>query len=66
MQTMPPSVAVPVGTIKCFGAFGPKYEVGERIRQLDNGDWLVNITMVETGETTEYSQAHLNDDPQAH
>jgi Family of unknown function (DUF5397) len=66
MQTITQPVSVPVGTIKCFGAFGPKYEVGERTRQLDNGDWLVKIKMVETGETAEYSQIHLNDDPVAH
>lgn len=65
MQTMTTPTATPVGKIKCFGAFGPKYEVGERTRQLENGDWLVKIKMIETGETVEYSQAHLNDDPVA-
>lgn len=65
MQTITHPARVPVGTIKCFGAFGPKYEVGERTRQLDSGEWMVNIKMIETGETAEYSQTHMADDPEA-
>lgn len=57
---------VPVGTIKSFGPFGPKYEVGPALRLLDDGDWLVEVTMVETGEKTEYRLTHVHDDPQAH
>ena len=59
----PPSI--PVGKIKSFGAFGPKYEVGRAIRPLDDGDWLVEVTMVETGERAEYRLTHLLDDPEA-
>lgn len=33
--------AVPVGKIKSLGAFGPKYEVREALRALDDGDWMV-------------------------
>jgi hypothetical protein len=54
-----------VGKIKTFGPFGPKYEVGHALRQLDDGDWMVKIKMVETGEETEYRYSHLSDDPQA-
>ncbi len=57
---------VPVGKIKSFGPFGPKYEVGHARRQLDDGDWMVEITMVESGETAEYSLKHLIDDPEAY
>ena len=60
----PPSV--PVGKIKSFGPFGPKYEVGQAIRQLDDGDWMVEVTMVETGEKAEYRLTHRSDDPEAH
>lgn len=62
-----PSVtpAVPVGQIKSFGAFGPKYEVGELLRALDDGDWMVEVTLVETGEKAEYRLTHVNDDPEA-
>jgi len=57
---------VPVGKIKSFGPFGPKYEVGHALRQLDDGDWMVEVTMVETGEKAEYRLTHLSDDPEAH
>jgi hypothetical protein len=57
---------VPVGKIKSFGPFGPKYEVGQPVRRLENGDWMIEVTMVETGEKAEYCLAHLNDDPEAH
>ena len=60
--TPPP---VPVGKIKSFGAFGPKYEVGKPLRQLDDGDWLIEVVLVETGEKAEYRLTHVNDDPEA-
>ena len=60
------SPAVPVGKIKSFGPFGPKYEVGQSLRQLDDGDWMIEITMVETGEKAEYRWTHLTDDPEAY
>jgi hypothetical protein len=60
-----PSV-IPVGKIKSFGPFGPKYQVGQAIRQLDDGDWMIEVTMIETGEKAEYRWVHLSDDPEAH
>ena len=60
----PPSV--PVGKIKSFGPFGPKYEVGQALHPLDDGDWMIEVTMVETGEKVEYRLTHLSDDPEAH
>jgi hypothetical protein len=57
--------AIPVGKIKSFGPFGPKYEVGPAVRQLEDGDWLVEVTMVETGEKAEYRFTHLAEDPEA-
>ena len=56
---------IPVGKIKSFGAFGPKYEVGRPLRQLDDGAWLVEVKMFETGEKAEYRMSHLFDDPEA-
>ena len=61
--TTPPPV--PVGEIKSFGPFGPKYEVGRALHQLDDGDWMVEITLVESGEQAEYRLTHLSDDPAA-
>ncbi|CAK7047216.1 DUF5397 domain-containing protein [Kerstersia gyiorum] len=59
------SPSVPVGEIKSFGPFGPKYEVGKALRQLEEGEWLVEITLVETGEKTEYRLSSLLEDPAA-
>lgn len=56
---------VPVGKIKSFGPFGPKYEVGQPLRQSDDGEWMVEITMVESGEKAEYRRTRLLDDPEA-
>ena len=57
---------VPVGKIKSFGPFGPKYEVGQPIQPLDDGDWLIEVIMVESGEKSEYRLTHLCSDPEAH
>ncbi len=65
MQAVIAPPPVPVGTIKSFGLFGPKYEVGQPLRQLDDGDWMVEVTMVETGEKAEYRLTRLTDDPEA-
>lgn len=59
------SPAVTVGQIKSFGAFGPKYEVGKPLRALDDGDWMIEVTLVETGEKAEYRLTNVNDDPEA-
>jgi hypothetical protein len=56
---------VPTNAIKSFGPVGPKYEVGRPLRQLADGDWMVEILLVETGEKTEYRLSHILDDPQA-
>ena len=56
---------VPVGKFKSFGLVGPKYQVGKPLRQLHDGDWMIEVTMVETGEKTEYRLTHLMDDPDA-
>jgi hypothetical protein len=65
MQEVIALPTVPVGKIKSFGPLGPKYEVGHALRQSEDGDWLVAVTMVETGETVEYRLTHLLDDPEA-
>ena len=65
---MSTSIAQPViqaGKIKSFGAVGPRYEVCGMLRQLDDGDWMVAIRIVETGEMTEYRLSHLTGDPDA-
>jgi hypothetical protein len=32
---------------------------------LEDGDWLVEVKMVETGETAEYRMTRIFDDPEA-
>ena len=59
----PPSV--PTGKIKSFGSLGPKYQVGEPLRALPDGDWLVQILLVETGEIAEYKASSILGDPEA-
>jgi len=60
---LPPPI--PTGKIKTFGPVGEEYEVGPAIRQADDGDWLVAIKMIKTGETAEYRLTHILDDPEA-
>jgi hypothetical protein len=57
--------AVPVGKIKSFGPFGPKYEVGLALRPVGDTDWLVEIKLIESGETAEYRLSRILDDPEA-
>ena len=56
---------VPLGRIKSFGPLGPAYQVGQVLRQLDDGDWMVQVTILESGEKAEYRLSHLSDDPEA-
>jgi len=39
MATVVAPPPVPIGEIKIFGPFGPKYEVGQPLYQLDDSDW---------------------------
>lgn len=66
MQAAKAPPAIPVGKIKSFGPFGPKYEVGQALRQLGDDDWMIEVIMIETGEKAEYRWTHLSDDPEAH
>lgn len=56
---------IPAKAIKSFGAVGPKYEVGRPLRQLAAGDWMIEITLVESGERAEYPLSRILADPEA-
>lgn len=56
---------VPTGCIKTLGPVGPKYEVGKATRQLSDGDWEVEILLIESGEKAMYSLLSIRDDPEA-
>ena len=65
IPVIPVVPAVPIGKIKSFGPFGPQYEVGRALRQLDDGDWMIEVKMVQSGETAEYRLTHLTNDSEA-
>ncbi len=52
-----------LGTYRRFGPVGPVYEVAGVIRELDNGDTLMKVVVVQTGEEAEYRYTHILDDP---
>ena len=54
-----------VGEVRFFGTYGPKYQVERTLRQLDDGDALVEIAFIESGETTEYRLSGVLEDPLA-
>ena len=56
---------ITIGQIKTFGDLGPKYEVRRLLSPLENGDWLVEVLLIETGETTEYYYNQMINDPEA-
>lgn len=59
------TVQIPTGTIKTFGRLGIPYEVGEPAQELPDGDILVNIILVQTGEKELYKLSKLLQDPDA-
>jgi Family of unknown function (DUF5397) len=65
MQAVVEAPVLPIGKIKSFGPLGPKYKVGRALRPLSNGDWMVEVLLVETGETAEYKLTRLCADPEA-
>ncbi|MBK1414300.1 DUF5397 domain-containing protein [Haemophilus influenzae] len=56
---------IPTGCIKQFGQFGVPYVVGEVAEFLPDGDVLVNITLLQSGEKDIYRLSHLLGDPEA-
>jgi hypothetical protein len=56
---------VQIGLVKSFGAFGPKYEVTGNGRRSHEGEWLIPIRVVESGEELEYRYSRFSQDPEA-
>jgi hypothetical protein len=52
-----------VGTWRRFGAVGPVYEIIQAGRQLPNGDRMMRIRVIESGEEAEYRLLEILDDP---
>jgi hypothetical protein len=64
MATAAAIPAIPSGSIRSFGDFGPKYQVGKPLRPLGEDDWMIEITLIESGERTEYRLSRLLQDPE--
>lgn len=57
---------VPVGKIKCSGTTGQKYQVGQILRKLNDGDWMIKVALIETGEKAERRLSQIQSDVEAH
>ena len=64
MATATQAVAIPVGTIKSFGPYGPEYEVLGPAEPA-GGKQRVRIVLVRTGEETDYGYDAMMSDPEA-
>ena len=52
-----------VGLFRTFGPAGPAYQVRKPLRVLSNGDWLMEIEVLESGEVLEYAASKITSDP---
>ena len=52
-----------LGTWRRFGPVGPVYEVIGQGKPLENGDFLMRVRVVETGEEVDYRLTDMLDDP---
>jgi hypothetical protein len=52
-----------VGTWRRFGVAGPVYEIIEAGKELPNGDRMMRIRVVESGEEVDYRLTEILDDP---
>jgi hypothetical protein len=63
MQNVNSPPFIPSGAIKTMGINGPKYEVGNALLQLEDGDWLVEVKLLLTGEKSELRLSRILEDP---
>ncbi len=52
-----------IGTWRRFGLVGPVYEIIGEERELEDGDHLMRIRVIETGEEISYKLTDILDDP---
>ncbi len=64
MKTAFPDQSV-IGQFRRFGPLGPAYQVMQPIKTGKDGDWLIRIRILNTGEETDYRYSHLKNDPVA-
>ncbi len=66
MTTLPKSAPnLPVGKIKTFGDQGPYYQITGIGHQGEDGEWMIPIRVVESGEELDYRYSRLALDPDA-
>ncbi len=66
MTTVPKSAPVlPIGKIKTFGIEGPPYQITGIGPYSEEGEWMVPIRVVQTGEELDYRYSRLALDPDA-
>ena len=53
----------PTGRIRSLDAFRPKDELSRPLHELPDGDWMMRISFVDTGEKAEYRLTDTDDDP---
>ena len=53
-----------VGTWRRFGVAGPVYEIVSAEEELPDGDRLMRIRVLETGEEVGYRLTYILDDPE--
>jgi len=56
---------LPLSPLRRFGAFGPPYGVLRVAAELPNGDKMLVIRLLESGEETEYKLSAARQDPEA-
>ena len=59
----PPDQQSLIGTWRRFGLVGPVYEILAFDHHLDDGDWMMRIRVLETGEEAGYKLTDLLADP---
>ena len=52
-----------IGTWRRFGDIGPVYQILAFDRCLGNGEWLMRVRVLESGEEVDYKLSDLDDDP---
>ncbi|MEA1650972.1 hypothetical protein FBZ89_104251 [Nitrospirillum amazonense] len=52
-----------IGTWRRFGVVGPVYEIVSKEKDLPDGDTLMRVRVVETGEEVAYKLTDILDDP---
>ena len=56
---------LPAARFRRFGAVGPVYEIIGSIEALPDGDQLLRVRVLESGEEVEYRRSRADKDPEA-